>query len=126
MRSTVLLIDDESAVQFGFRAYLNKAGYDVQTAGSIAEAGQKLARRSFDIILLDLSLPDGNGLDMIPGIRQNHPEAALVVITGRSDVPVAVRAMQLGADNFLTKPVDMNELNVYLSKRRAERVAARK
>lgn len=116
MKPIVLLIDDEPSVQFGFQAYLNKTGYDVQTAGSIAETRQKLVQRSFDIILLDLTLPDGNGLDLISEIRQNHPEVALVVITGRSDVPVAVKAMQLGADNFLTKPVDMNELNVYLGK----------
>ncbi len=116
MQSIVLLIDDEPAVQFGFRAYLNKTGYDVQTAGSIAEARQKFTRGSYDIILLDLSLPDGNGLDLIAEVRQNHPEVALVVITGRGDVPVAVKAMQLGADNFLTKPVDMKELDVYLSK----------
>lgn len=116
MQSIVLLIDDEPAVQFGFRAYLNKTGYDVQTAGSIAEARQKFTRGSYDIILLDLSLPDGNGLDLIAEVRQNHPEVALVVITGREDVPVAVKAMQLGADNFLTKPVDMKELDVYLSK----------
>lgn len=116
MKPTVLLIDDEPSVQFGFRAYLNKTGYDVQTAGSIADARQKLTPGSYDIVLLDLSLPDGNGLDLITEIRHNYPEVALVVITGRGDVPVAVKAMQLGADNFLTKPVDMNELNVYLSK----------
>lgn len=116
MKSTVLLIDDEPSVQFGFAAYLNKTGYQVQTAGSITEARNKLVQGSFDIILLDLSLPDGNGLDLIAEVRQNYPEVALVVITGRGDVPVAVKAMQLGADNFLIKPVDMNELNVYLNK----------
>ncbi len=116
MKSIVLLIDDEPSVQFGFSAYLSKTGYQVQTAGSITEARNKLVHGSFDIILLDLSLPDGNGLDLIAEIRQNYPEVALVVITGRGDVPVAVKAMQLGADNFLTKPVDMNELNVYLNK----------
>ena len=116
MKPLVLLIDDEPSVQFGFRAYLNKTGYEVQTAGSIAEARQKLVHGCFDIILLDLSLPDGNGLDLIAEVRQNYPEVALVVITGQGDVPVAVKAMQLGADNFLTKPVDMNELNVYLGK----------
>jgi len=116
MKSIVLLIDDEPSVQFGFSAYLGKTGYQVQTAGSISEARNKLVHGSFDIILLDLSLPDGNGIDLIAEIRQNHPEVALVVITGRGDVPVAVKAMQLGADNFLTKPVDMNELNVYLNK----------
>ncbi len=116
MKPLVLLIDDEPSIQFGFSAYLNKTGYHVQTAGSIKEATQKLKQNSFDIILLDLSLPDGNGMDLITEIRQNYPEVALVVITGAGDVPVAVKAMQLGADNFLTKPVDMNELNVYLGK----------
>ena len=116
MKPSILLIDDEPSVQFGFRAYLNKTGYDVQTTGSIAEARQKLTQGCFDIILLDLSLPDGNGIDLIAEIRQNYPEVALVVITGRGDVPLAVKAMQLGADNFLTKPVDMNELRVYLGK----------
>jgi DNA-binding NtrC family response regulator len=116
MKSIVLLIDDEPSVQFGFSAYLSKTGYQVQTAGSITEARNKLVHGSLDIILLDLSLPDGNGLDLIAEIRQNYPEVALVVITGRGDVPVAVKAMQLGADNFLTKPGDMNELNVYLNK----------
>lgn len=116
MKPLVLLIDDEPSIQFGFSAYLNKTGYEVQTAGSVKEARQKLIQDCFDIILLDLSLPDGNGLDLITEIRQNYPEVALVVITGGGDVPVAVKAMQLGADNFLTKPVDMNELNVYLNK----------
>lgn len=116
MKPTVLLIDDEPSIQFGFSAYLNKTGYQIQTAGTIAEAKLKLAQDCFDIILLDLSLPDGNGLDLITEIRRNYPEVALVVITGTGDVPLAVKAMQLGADNFLTKPVDMNELNIYLGK----------
>jgi DNA-binding NtrC family response regulator len=116
MKPMVLLIDDEPSIQFGFSAYLNKTGYQIQTAGAIAEARLKLAQDCFDIILLDLSLPDGNGLDLITEIRRNYPEVALVVITGTGDVPLAVKAMQLGADNFLTKPVDMNELNIYLGK----------
>ena len=116
MKPMVLLIDDELSIQFGFSAYLNKTGYQIQTAGTIAEAKLKLAQDCFDIILLDLSLPDGNGLDLITEIRQNYPAVALVVITGTGDVPLAVKAMQLGADNFLTKPVDMNELNIYLGK----------
>lgn len=116
MKPKVLLIDDEPSIQFAFSAYLDKTGYQVQTAGSIMEARQKINQDGFDIILLDLSLPDGNGLDLIAEIRHHHPEVALVVITGGGDVPLAVKAMQLGADNFLTKPVNMNELNVYLGK----------
>jgi len=116
MKPTILLIDDDPSVQFGFSAYLNKTGYEVQTAGDMAEARQTLNQDSFDIILLDLSLPDGNGIDLIAEIRRNYPEVALVVITGRGDIPIAVKAMQLGADNFLTKPVDMDELSIYLGK----------
>ena len=83
MKPLVLLIDDEASIQFGFSTYLNKTGYQVQTAGTITEARLKLAQGCFDIILLDLSLPDGNGLDLIAEIRINYPEVALVVITGR-------------------------------------------
>lgn len=116
MKSKILLIDDEEAIQFAFTKYLGKSGYEIMTAFTLAQARMALAQKSFDIVLLDLSLPDGNGLDMIAEIRQSQADVALVVITGRGDVPLAVKAMQLGADNFLTKPADMEELEVYLRK----------
>jgi DNA-binding NtrC family response regulator len=116
MTPKVLLIDDEEAIQFAFTKYLGKSGYEVVTASTLVQARITLTQKNFDIILLDLSLPDGNGLEMIAEIRQSQADVALVVITGKGDVPLAVKAMQLGADNFMTKPTDMGELEVYLRK----------
>lgn len=116
MKPTVLLVDDEPAIQFGFTKYLEKSGYEVKSSLSIAETRTEMANGRYDIILLDLSLPDGSGLELIGELRQNLPNSSIVVVTGQGDIPGAVQAMQQGADNFLTKPVDMNELDVYLKK----------
>ncbi|MEA1997226.1 MAG: sigma-54 dependent transcriptional regulator, partial [Gemmatimonadota bacterium] len=70
----------------------------------------------FDGVLLDLYLPDGRGIDWIREVREQQPDTAIVVITGHGDIPLAVEAIQQGADNFLTKPVSLENLNVILTK----------
>src|SRR6185369_8078285 len=66
--------------------------------------------------LLDLNLPDGNGLDFIAEVRETQPGTAIIVITGKGDIPSAVEAMRRGADHFLSKPVNMGELEIFLRK----------
>ncbi len=113
---TILMIDDEPAVLFGYARYFKQAGFATVEAGTLAEARQAARTRRFDAVLLDLNLPDGNGLEWIRDLRTDQPEAAIIVITGRGDVPTAVEAMRRGADNFLVKPVDMDGLAVSLGK----------
>lgn len=116
MKPHILLVDDEPATQFGFSRYLTKAGYAVQAASCLAEAQENLLSRHWDVVLLDLQLPDGNGLDWIPALREQHPALAIIAITGFGDIPIAVEAMRRGADHFLTKPVKLEELEVFLRK----------
>ena len=116
MKPSVLLIDDEPSVIFGYRKFLEKAGYETSEAGTIADGRAKVEARRYDAVLLDMKLPDGNGVDFIPDIRALYPDIAIVIITGAGDVPAAVDALKKGADNFLTKPVDMGELDVFLRK----------
>jgi len=116
MKPHVLLIDDDPGTRFGFSKYLSKKGYVVNEASCLSEAREATSSQRFDAILLDLCLPDGNGLDWILEIRDAYPDIPLVVITGRGDIPAAVEAMRRGADNFLTKPVDMASLEVFLQK----------
>jgi DNA-binding NtrC family response regulator len=116
MKPCVLLVDDEPATRFGFSKFLNRAGYDTVTAATLGEAKQKLAEERFEAILLDMKLPDGNGLDWIKAIRPDNPDLPIVLITAHGDIPLAVEAMRNGADHFLTKPVNMNELDVFLRK----------
>ena len=116
MKPGVLLVDDEPATLFGFSRFMTKAGYAVTEATSLAEAREAISSQRFDIIILDLNLPDGNGIDWIPDIREGYPAAAIVVITGSADIPLAVEAMRRGADNFLTKPVSLVDLDIFLRK----------
>lgn len=116
MNSNILLIDDEESTRFGFSRYLSKIGYTVQEASCLSEAKEVLQSRRFDAVLLDLNLPDGSGLDWIIEVRESYPDIPIIIITGFGDVPIAVEAMRRGADNFLTKPVNMADLEVFLRK----------
>lgn len=116
MKQHILIIDDDTATRFGFSKYLSKIEYTVKEAASLAEARKAITSKRFDAVILDLILPDGNGIDWIQELRETCPDIAIVVITGAGDIPVAVEAMRRGADNFMTKPVNMEELEVFLRK----------
>jgi DNA-binding NtrC family response regulator len=116
MKPHILIIDDDPATRFGFSKYLSKIAYTVKEASSLAEARKAITSNRFDAVILDLILPDGNGIDWIKELRETCPDIAIVVITGAGDIPVAVEAMRRGADNFMTKPVNMEDLEVFLRK----------
>lgn len=116
MNADILLIDDDPGIQFSFGKYLEKAGYNVEGAANMRSARNKLLSRDFDIVLLDVKLPDGSGMELIEELREKNRRLAIIVITGHGDISLAVDAMKKGADNFLTKPVIMAELDVYLHK----------
>ncbi len=116
MKPKILLIEDEEATRFGFTKYLSRSGYIVQEASCLSDAHKALLSQRFDAVLLDLNLPDGSGLEWIIEFRENYPDIPIIVITGFGDVPIAVDAMRRGADNFLTKPVNMQDLDIFLRK----------
>ena len=114
MKSNVLLVDDDSAIQFGYKKYFSKTKFLISSAFNLAEAHETLVEKSFEVLLLDLYLPDGKAVEHISRFRNSYPEMAIIVITGNGDVPVAVESMRMGADNFLTKPVSLKELEGFL------------
>ncbi len=116
MSVSVLLVDDETAIHSAYSKCLSQAGFGLRIASSLAQARSEIGAKKFDAILLDLSLPDGNGLDWIVELRETRPEVAIVVITGTGDIPSAVEAMRRGADHFLSKPVNLDDLEVFLRK----------
>ncbi|HEY7598489.1 MAG TPA: sigma 54-interacting transcriptional regulator, partial [Candidatus Limnocylindrales bacterium] len=116
MKPSILILDDEAAVRTSFALYLAKKGFAVTEAGSLAEARQAMMAQSVDGLLLDVRLPDGSGLDWIREVREAQPGTAIVVMTGIGDIPMAVQAMREGADHFVTKPVNMTDLEVFLRK----------
>jgi len=112
----ILLIEDNEGSRFGFVRYFTKSGYSVSEADCLTAAGGALEKQNFDAIILDINLPDGNGIDFIDTIRSRDLSIPIIVITGAGDIQLAVKAMQKGADNFLTKPVDNAALTEYLRK----------
>lgn len=116
MKPAVLLVEDNDGTRFGFSRYFAKEGYETVEAADMATAGALFASRPFDAVVLDINLPDGNGLDFIDTLRAQDPCIPIIVITGAGDIPLAVEAMRRGADNFLAKPVDNAALGAYLRK----------
>jgi DNA-binding NtrC family response regulator len=108
MADSVLLIDDDVDVLRSIGNYFERLGYEV-TRELSGEAGlATFERLRPEVVILDLRLPGMDGLEVLEHLRQR--DAAVILLTGHSDVPTAVRSMQLGAENFLTKPVDMAHL----------------
>jgi DNA-binding NtrC family response regulator len=116
VRKKILIVDDDIELQNIYIKLLTKAGYDVVAKTTISEGQKALFEQNFQAILLDLMLPDGNGIDWIIDLKENYPAMAIIIITGHADIPLAVEAMRRGADHFLTKPVNFNELEVSLQK----------
>ena len=108
IRAKVLVIDDEPHIRRLLRSTLERSNYDVAEAADAKEAMLALAHNP-DIVLLDLGLPDRDGLELIPLIRRNS-KATLLVISAREATEQKVTALDLGADDYVTKPFDTEEL----------------
>jgi DNA-binding NtrC family response regulator len=115
-QNNVLVVDDDEEIRLLLARALGGSGYCVQTAPTIAKLRELISARSYDVVILDQVLPDGKGLDIIGELRASNTDMAIVVVTGAADIPLAVEAMRKGADNFLTKPIRLSELLVFLQK----------
>lgn len=108
MADSILLIDDDEGVLRSIGAYFERLGAEVYREGTVKEGLDTFDRMRPDVVVLDLHLPDADGLTALEQLRAKN--AAVVLLTGHGDIQTAVQAMQLGAENFLTKPVDMPHL----------------
>jgi len=114
MDQKLLIVDDEPAFRLSMSRYLSRSGFSVRDAGTLGAARSSLAADRYSGMLLDLKLPDGNGLDWIEEVRRTYADLALVVITGCGEIPIAVEAMKRGADHFVTKPIEPSEVASFL------------
>lgn len=109
-RATVLTVDDDANLQTVMQHYLEQEGYKCLSARNGAELLSCLESAHPDIILLDLMLPDNDGLTLIPMIR-NKTRAAIIVVSGKDETTDRIVGLELGADDYLTKPFEMRELS---------------
>ena len=104
-----LIVDDDATLTTLVRRLMEEDGYAVDTAAS-AEDGRMLAMvNEYDAIVLDLTLPDGNGIQIIQSLRRDGKKTPIIVLTGTKDSEVTVRALDAGADDYLTKPIAFAE-----------------
>ena len=114
--TTVLVVEDEPTPRKYLSQILVGKGYDTTEAETLASAAQAIAKGLADIVLLDLQLPDGNGLSLLPKILQHTPGLPVIVVTANNDVETAVDAMQAGAFDFVSKPIQLTRLERALAR----------
>ena len=115
----VLLIEDTPSLSMVYEAVLKRAGSDVVCALTAAAALREFGRRQSRIVLLDLMLPDGDGLDILRGMMRKAPDTKVIVITANGSINRAVEAMRGGAFDFLVKPFDDRRLTSAVENARA-------
>ena len=112
MSVKILVIEDEPDIRRNLEYNLGREGFNASSVGSLDEAGEKLKSKKFDLILLDLMLPDGSGLELCKKIKSNSETEAtpVVILTAKDDEVDRVVGFELGADDYVTKPFSVREL----------------
>jgi two-component system nitrogen regulation response regulator NtrX len=110
---SILIVDDERNILSSLQGALGREDYAVDVAATLAEARDKL-REAFDVLLLDVRLPDGSGIDLLSEVRQAAPETVVIMMSGHATIDTAVEATRLGAFDFFEKPVSLERLLVVL------------
>ena len=112
MSVKILVIEDEPDIRRNLEYNLGREGFNASSVGSLDEANEKLKSKKFDLILLDLMLPDGSGLDLCKKIKSNSETEAtpIIILTAKDDEVDKVVGFELGADDYVTKPFSVREL----------------
>jgi len=114
--AVILLVDDQDSIRFFLEKTLTEEGYEAHTAKDGAEAIEKAKSIIPDLILLDLKLPDTDGLEVLKSVKAVFPEICVVMITAFGDIDTAVMAMKRGAHDFITKPINLDQLMLVIKK----------
>lgn len=107
----VLIVEDEMELLIAIGNYLTKENYICELAENFLKAEEKLAIYEYDIILLDITLPDGNGLDLLNLIKKRQVKSGVIIVSARNSVDDKISGLDLGADDYITKPFHLSELN---------------
>jgi DNA-binding NtrC family response regulator len=115
-RPNILIIDDQPSVRFGLRSLLEAEGYSVMEAEDGRQALSLLTENAPQLILLDLRLPDTDGLDLLPRIKAIDDDVPVIILTAHGTIETAIRALKNGAENFLTKPPDADSFLILIAR----------
>ena len=116
MNANILIVDDEKVQRDTLSIYLNKKGYNVQSAASGKEALDAIVSSTIDIIITDQKMPEMSGLDLAGHVKKKHPNISVVIITAFGSIEDAVDAMKNGVEDYITKPINLEEIDIILNK----------
>ncbi|HPA96581.1 MAG: sigma-54-dependent Fis family transcriptional regulator [Acidobacteria bacterium] len=117
MSARLLVVDDEPSMLDMLSLLWRAEGYEVETARSVGEARERLAERPVDLVLCDILMPDGNGLELLREIKASDPRVAVIMMTAYTSTKSALEAMKLGAYDYISKPfADLEELKLLVAK----------
>ncbi len=105
MKGRILVVDDEESIRFTFKSFLEDEGYEVLTAAKVDEARSLMMESDFDLVLADILLGDGTGIDILREVRRRNPKCPVVIFTGAPTVETSAEALRLGAYDYIPKPV---------------------
>jgi len=107
----ILIIEDEIELLVAISNYLIKENYICELAENFSKASEKLSIYEYDVILLDITLPDGNGLELLKTVKKCQIKSGVIIISARNSLDDKVKGLDLGADDYMTKPFQLSELN---------------
>jgi two-component system, NtrC family, response regulator PilR len=116
LRGDILLVDDERSVREFLAIYLKRAGHKVETVADTTEARAAISRHEFDVLITDLRMPDGTGLDVLETSKRLHPETQVIVVTAYATAETAIAAMKAGAYDYLLKPFKVDEVGLVVER----------
>ena len=106
----LLLIEDEPMLLDEMEAYLTEQGYRCEKATTFAAGEDKIVLYDYDVIILDITLPGGNGLQLLQLLKKQHKEAGVLIVSAKDSLPNKLTELNLGADDYITKPVSYTHL----------------
>jgi len=107
----ILVVEDEAILCETVVAYLEEEGYRCEQAGTVELGSEKVNLYEYDCMLVDIGLPDGSGLSLIKELKKCHPETGIIIISAKNSLDDKISGLDLGADDYLTKPFHLPELN---------------
>ena len=108
--TNILIVDDDATFCVMLRTFLEKKGYAVKEAFSFSEGLKATKATNFDVILTDIRLPDKDGLELLTEIKSKQPQVPVILMTGYGDIRTAVKAIKMGAFEYVTKPINPDEI----------------
>ena len=115
-RNRILIVDDEPGVRFGIRDFLELQGYEIDEAENCRDAQDLFRSSRPDVVIADYMMTDGTALDLLPRLKEINPDTPLLILTAHGSIDLAVRAIKEGAEQFLTKPLELPALAMILKR----------